>query len=84
MAAEAVQGLAAAEEAAGALEEGPAGELMGSDRLETVGEAFPGEAPDQAPPAGGAPRRVAGPAMPSAELLAAAAEAKEAVRCAPT
>ena len=69
------QRLAAAEEAAEALEEGPAGQLMGSDRLETV------EEPEQArePPASEAPRRVVGPAMPSAELLAAAAEAKEAV-----
>lgn len=75
LATEEAQGLAAAQETAEALEEGPAGELMGSDRLETA-EGHEG-ALEQDPP-----RRVVGPAMPSAELLAAAAEAKEAVRCA--
>ena len=63
--------LASAEEAAEALEEGPAGELMGSEPVEVVEGAPPGQ--ERA-------RRVVGPAMPSAELLAAAAEAKEAVR----
>lgn len=63
--------LAALQEAAEALEEGPAGELLGTEPVERQGDAS--EA--------GSRRVVAGPAMPSAELLAAAAEAKEAVRC---
>jgi hypothetical protein len=74
-AADAEPDLAAAQEAAEALEEGPAGELLGSEPLERQEEDI-SEA--------GSRRVVAGPAMPSAELLAAAAEAKEAVRRAPT